>query len=320
MKRKVVSDKQKIQLLTRPTIMIVDDDQALANALEALLRSMGYSVLKVANSVVETKQWLENRGKEEPTPEIIITDYHMNNENGAQLIQEVKKIVAGNKPRIILMSGAANEEEIAGAGADIFLRKPVGLGELTEALFNLVPHELHFEAAIKLPPQIATIHNQAIFKELTESHRKFADKVRHDMGNYLQQLSNIDILLLGFSTEEETLPGLKNGLSMITEMVEKLRIIFTKIETAETVIGEELYSRAKKNPNSMEDTLEIISAVQQEADNKKFIQFLVAFIKEIDRLNSELSQIVSNPSEGWINKGLEVRAQMFQLLNIWFPL
>ena len=320
MKRKVVSDKKKNQLSASPTIMIVDDDKSLGNAFKRLLTISGYPVLKVAYSVPEAIQWLADRKGAGSWPKILLTDYHMGDMTGKDLVEYVRNNATDNETKTILMSGAANSGEIAKAGANIFLQKPVRMEELIGGLFKLVPHKIELKDAIKLSPDSLRTHNLSIINELTESQRNIADKIRHDIGNYLQPFSNLELLdLKEFKEKEDVLQEVENSLSLIKEMVEKLHIIFQKIVSAETVREEDLYSRVRNNQSSVVQVLKTISAVQQEVDNQNFLQFLEVFICEIDKLNNMFSELLVAKEEGWITKGVDIRNKMFQLLKSWFP-
>ena len=321
MRNKIIADKKKISLSSLPTIMIVDDDKQLSKSFEAILDIYGYPVLKVAHSVDEAIMFMEACKDKEARPQIIMTDYHMGVKTGADLLRWIKKnYEMWKETRTILISGGAKKEEILEAGAHISLEKPVRIEELIGSLFELVPHKIDFKEVLKLSPVATQIHNKSIFNEMTESQRNFADKIRHDMGNYLQPLGNIDVIeYIGFGAKEEMLKEVTDSLRMIKEMTEKLSIIFKKIISSEPIIDGNLYSKLQKNEHSIKEALKIISAVQQEADNTDVIKFLEVFISEMDRLNSEFSKILSLQEEGWINKGIAVRTNMFQLLKIWFP-
>jgi CheY-like chemotaxis protein len=319
MKYKVIADKKQTQLSVRPTIMIVDDNIKVATSFQRYLTISGYSVI-VAHSVAEARMMLEACKDAESRPKIIITDYHMGDQTGSDLLNWMHNSETGKDIKTILMSGAANKGEISQARADIFLQKPVVIGDLISAMFELVPHKINLADVLRLSPGATQIHNKSIFNEMKESQRVFSDKIRHDLGNYLQPLGNFDLLAnKEFVSTEEVLQEVKDSLCMIKETNEKLRTIFKKIISSEPVIEGDFYRRLKVNETARNAAIKIISDVQEEADNTSVIKFLDVFISEMDRLNSEFSKIVSQQEEGWIDKGIALRIKMFELLKTWFP-
>lgn len=319
MKYKVIADKKQTQLSVRPTIMIVDDNIKVATSFQRSLTISGYSVI-VAHSVDEAIMFMEACKDKEARPQIIMTDYHMGVKTGADLLRWIKNNEMWKETRTILISGGAKKEEILEAGANISLQKPVVIGDLISAMFELVPHKINLMDVLRLSPGATQIHNKFIFNEMTESQRVLSDKIRHDLGNYLQPLGNLDVLAnKHFGSTEELLQEVTDSLSKIKETTEKLRIIFKKIIRSESVVEEDFYSRLKLNESARNAAIKIISDVQKEADNTNVIKFLEVFISEMDKLNSEFSKIVSLQEEGWINKGIALRVKMFQLLKTWFP-
>lgn len=101
-----------------PTILVVDDEHGLRQSLRMLLKEQ-YEVL-LASSVAEAKEILA-----ETPVDIIITDIHMPNSTGLDLLREVKK----NHPEIevIILTGygrLVTAMEAIECGAFAYLEKP----------------------------------------------------------------------------------------------------------------------------------------------------------------------------------------------------
>jgi CheY-like chemotaxis protein len=108
------------------TVLIVEDEFAIADLLEMVLTDEGYRVLMAANG----RQGLE-RLAEEPRPDLIISDYMMPVLDGAGLIQAMRESEAQRDIPYIVMSSMpeANVRERIG-GYAAFVRKPFQLAAM----------------------------------------------------------------------------------------------------------------------------------------------------------------------------------------------
>jgi len=109
---------------TRKRILVVDDEQEITLVLRSGLTKHGYDV-RVAGegeSALELfRAW---------TPDLVITDLSMPNMNGLKLSQRLREI--SSVPIIILSvkGDEATKVEALDAGADDYVTKPFGMGEL----------------------------------------------------------------------------------------------------------------------------------------------------------------------------------------------
>lgn len=106
------------------TILIIEDDEALAQLVQLLLRRTGYNVL------------LANRGDtgiemaKEHTPDLILLDILMPDMDGWHVYEELRRIT--DTP-VIFLTALGNEHNITyglGLGADDYITKPFGYNEL----------------------------------------------------------------------------------------------------------------------------------------------------------------------------------------------
>lgn len=102
------------------TVLVVDDEFAIAELLQMALTDEGYRVLTAING----RQGLE-RLTEGPRPDLVITDYMMPVLDGAGMLQAMRTIEAHRDIPCIVMS-AVPEANLRGHldGYAAFVRKP----------------------------------------------------------------------------------------------------------------------------------------------------------------------------------------------------
>ncbi len=110
--------------MEHPHILVVDDEPQITRVLRTTLTAKGYEI-RVANdgemALEIMKDWL---------PNLVITDLMMPNMDGVQLC---KRIRAMSQIPIIVLSVRGHERskiEALDAGADDYMTKPFGMGEL----------------------------------------------------------------------------------------------------------------------------------------------------------------------------------------------
>lgn len=108
------------------TILVVDDEFGIAEALSSTLTDEGYRVFTAANG---KQGWALIA---EVKPDLVIVDYMMPIWGGPRMIQEMKTVPASAALPVIMMSAVA-ESELKKGGADgyaAYLRKPFDLDTL----------------------------------------------------------------------------------------------------------------------------------------------------------------------------------------------
>jgi CheY-like chemotaxis protein len=108
------------------TVLVVEDEFATAELLEAVLGERGYRVVTAANGL----QGLQRLG-EEPVPDLIITDFMMPILDGDGLIRRVRQSEAHRHIPIIIMS-AVPESTVRQRVQEYaaFIRKPFRLAAM----------------------------------------------------------------------------------------------------------------------------------------------------------------------------------------------
>jgi len=109
------------------TVLIVEDEPALAGLLSDVLQASGYEVILTTAGRAATRA-------AESEPVAIVIDYVMPGLNGAQVVRQIRAEIS-SRPPVILVTGLSNARELAvEAGADAYLRKPFDV----EAFVGLV--------------------------------------------------------------------------------------------------------------------------------------------------------------------------------------
>jgi CheY-like chemotaxis protein len=117
-----------------PTVLIVEDEFAIADLLEMALNDEGYEVQHAADG----RQGLE-RLAEGPRPDLVIADYMMPILDGAGLLKAMRDTEAHRDIPYIIMSAVpeANlRERITGYAA--FVRKPFQLAAVVQLVARVL--------------------------------------------------------------------------------------------------------------------------------------------------------------------------------------
>lgn len=107
-----------------PKVLIVDDEQAIRDALGRKLRREGFSVVLAGNGLEGLRAFHTER------PDLVILDIVMPEMDGLTVCQRVREVA--ETPIMMLSAQAVTEEDIVqglNAGADEYLVKPVRLNE-----------------------------------------------------------------------------------------------------------------------------------------------------------------------------------------------
>ena len=120
-------------VMTKPRLLLVDDDKDALDGLTSILKRDGYQVAGVLSGYEALNALSKKRF------DVIVTDLNMPGMHGITLIHEVRKrkepiaivIVTANSSVKSGVNGGENRE------CDYFLKKPVNIGELKAILEKL---------------------------------------------------------------------------------------------------------------------------------------------------------------------------------------
>lgn len=121
-----------------PRILVVDDDDAVAECLSLCLVDAGYPVIALTDSGEALHRIAENPG----CCDVLVSDNSMPNLTGKQLIEQARK--AGFQGKVIMYSGSVSldeEREFKSVGTDVVLRKPFDLQLLVPTIMDLCGRE-----------------------------------------------------------------------------------------------------------------------------------------------------------------------------------
>jgi CheY-like chemotaxis protein len=118
--------------VSQPTILLVEDDVAAAEALRYLLEIRGYAVV-TARQGREAVACLE-----EGRPDLVLSDVMMPIMDGLELAAEIRRRPELSGMPVVLMSAAHEVLHRAGPLADVLLPKPLDFPRLLSALDELL--------------------------------------------------------------------------------------------------------------------------------------------------------------------------------------
>jgi two-component system response regulator MtrA len=119
--------------MSRPTVVIIDDDRSFVEAVSIFLERRGYHVVGAFNGK-EGLARLRRNGID-----LGIIDVHLPDISGIDLAKQIRG--AGAAPPVILISGDHSPEvsqACRDAGARRFLPKPIGPTELLNAISDII--------------------------------------------------------------------------------------------------------------------------------------------------------------------------------------
>ena len=123
------------------TVLLVEDDRALRNSLREALSVEGYD-LKTAASLADARAQLRNlpMGK---TMDLVVLDLGLPDGEGQSLLTELRQ--SGLTPVIVISAREAEGQKIQllDQGADDYLVKPFGIGELLARMRVALRHRGH---------------------------------------------------------------------------------------------------------------------------------------------------------------------------------
>lgn len=107
-------------------ILVVDDDLAILEALDLMLRDAGYETEVSTKNGDYVEQSLERQ-----LPDLIVLDILLSGHDGRTICKKLKSQEATKNVPVILISAHPNAEKTAfEAGADDFLEKPFDIDNL----------------------------------------------------------------------------------------------------------------------------------------------------------------------------------------------
>jgi CheY-like chemotaxis protein len=112
-------------------ILIADDEHDLLDIFRRFLKNQGFDVITAQDGSEALAKFIESR------PEVTVLDYRMPRSDGLQAASEILSMKSSAKI-IMLTADGAVLEEAEKLGIELFLQKPVRLGELLDSVNTLI--------------------------------------------------------------------------------------------------------------------------------------------------------------------------------------
>ncbi len=120
--------------LENRSVLVVDDEPQVAWVLRFSLEHEGFNTYTASNGV----EALEEIAKHHPT--VMILDLMMPEMDGWAVLEKMRKLPVGERPRVIIVSALSGPEEKAKAtalGVDAFVPKPFDIEQLMDVCGGL---------------------------------------------------------------------------------------------------------------------------------------------------------------------------------------
>ncbi len=240
-----------IETSFKPTILVVDDDETVVEAVEAALESKDYRVIS-ANSGEEALKKFE-----ESKVDIIVSDIKMPEINGLELLRKVKE----RKPstRVIMMTAYASVDSAVEAmreGASDYIRKPIEVKDIRTTILGAVENlELeHFkEKTSKLVKGRGEEKPYQTFNELIKKGKKGLCISKNDYEEVRKSEGideDIDFVKL---SEDETSPDDLNELEeIIRDKISDYGSLVILIDSLDYLLESNSLDEVKKFVNGLE--------------------------------------------------------------------
>jgi CheY-like chemotaxis protein len=119
-----------------PTVLVVDDEPEVVMVLQFSLEAEGYETWSASNGVEALEEIAAHH------PQLMVLDIMMPTMDGWSVLEEMLKLPAEERPRVVVVSALASLQDRAKAvelGADAYVPKPFNVEELIGVLHDLVP-------------------------------------------------------------------------------------------------------------------------------------------------------------------------------------
>lgn len=117
-----------------PTVLLVDDEPQVVFVLQFSLEAEGYRTFTARNG----REALDEVGENHPA--LMVLDIMMPTMDGWTVLEELTRLPAEERPRVVIVSALASRQDRARAatlGAAAYIAKPFDMGELLSVLRGL---------------------------------------------------------------------------------------------------------------------------------------------------------------------------------------
>ena len=116
-----------------PHILLVADHKVVAQAVKETLEEEGWRVTLCCDGAVAVTKMASDAGYK-----LLLFDNHLPNIDGLELVRYARTLPHRKETPIIMISARECGRAARRAGADAFIRKPEGMGQLVEIIDRLL--------------------------------------------------------------------------------------------------------------------------------------------------------------------------------------
>ena len=114
--------------MTKPKILLAEDDFTMVSLLKTLLNLEGFEVVPLHGDADVPEAVRREK------PDVLLMDFHLLNQSGLDILDEIRHSQDINETGVVMSSGANVMEECMSHGANGFLLKPYMPDELVSLL------------------------------------------------------------------------------------------------------------------------------------------------------------------------------------------
>jgi len=221
-------------------ILVADDDEAMRDLVEAVLKSAGHDVVTAADGL---EAWA---AFERESPELLVLDWQMPGLSGVDLCEKVRRTPTGQHTFILMATarGATDDlRRVLAAGANDYLMKPV----LPEALATRITiAERHMAVDLERRQAVDALQRAQWLAGIGET----AIAIQHEVNNPLTALlGNVALL------EDNTMTAAERSqcLRTIAEQAVRIGAVVRRLSTlrdprsVEYIRGSRMIDLSEKN-------------------------------------------------------------------------
>ena len=121
-------------MISHPSVAIVDDETQLVRTYELLFKKRQ---IPMAFAAYDGDEAIEKFKNSDPRPGIVIIDYRLPSMSGLDIMKAILELEPRTK--IVFISGDESiRQESLDAGANVFLKKPTSIKDITETIRTLM--------------------------------------------------------------------------------------------------------------------------------------------------------------------------------------
>ena len=110
--------------MTKPLVLIIEDEQDLAEIFSLALQSVGFEIEIIANGDTALARLAE------ATPDLVVLDLHLPRVAGGKILQYIRADERLAKTRVMLATADALTAEKLRGEADLILLQPISIDQL----------------------------------------------------------------------------------------------------------------------------------------------------------------------------------------------